>query len=70
LKNLLFYCIIRKKYIDKDTSKIDSSILRQTKQVEQASKVLSHSSDNLNDIVSAFNIKQVINIKCAQIKEE
>ena len=63
--------------IDKDTSKnndkgevvteLIGSILKQTKQVEQASKILSHSSDNLNDIVSAFNIKQVINIKSAQV---
>jgi len=53
--------------IDKDTlknsdrsevvSELIGSILKQTKQVEQASKILSHSSDNLNDIVSAFNLK-------------
>ncbi|MBC8060862.1 MAG: hypothetical protein H7Y18_09365 [Clostridiaceae bacterium] len=53
--------------IDKDTLKntdrsevvIDliGSILKQTKQVEQASKILNHSSDNLNDIVSAFKLK-------------
>ena len=53
--------------IDKDASKnndrseivseLISSTLKQTKQVEQASKILSHSSDNLNEIVSAFNLK-------------
>ena len=53
--------------IDKDTSKnsdrseivldLISSTLKQTKQVEQASKILSHSAGNLNEIVNAFNIK-------------
>jgi len=33
------------------------SILKQSKQVEQASKILSNSSDNLSDIVSGFNLK-------------
>ena len=33
------------------------SILKQTNQVEQASKILSHSSDNLNEIVSGFILK-------------
>jgi len=53
--------------IDKDTLKnndrseivteLIGSILKQSKQVEQASKILSHSSDNLNDIVCGFNLK-------------
>lgn len=33
------------------------SILKQTAQFEQASKILSHSSENLNDIVTAFKLK-------------
>jgi methyl-accepting chemotaxis protein len=33
------------------------SILKQITQVEQASKVLTHSSENLNDIVHAFKLK-------------
>ncbi|MDF2613572.1 MAG: methyl-accepting chemotaxis protein [Clostridia bacterium] len=33
------------------------SILTQTSQVEQVSKVLSHSSENLNDTISAFKFK-------------
>jgi methyl-accepting chemotaxis protein len=32
-------------------------ILKQTSQVEQASKILSHSSKNLNDMVSDFKLK-------------
>jgi len=53
--------------IDKDTLKnsdrsevvtdLIGSILKQTKQVEQASKILSHSSDNLNEIVTGFILK-------------
>lgn len=53
--------------IDKDTLKntnrseevvdLVRSILKQTNQFEQASKILSHSSENLNDIVNAFKLK-------------
>lgn len=53
--------------IDKDTLKnanrseavvdLIRSILNQTNQFEQASKILTHSSENLNDIVSSFKLK-------------
>ena len=53
--------------LDKNTAKsahrsetaleLVQSILKQTSQVEQISKVLSHSSDNLSDTVSAFKFK-------------
>ncbi len=54
---------------DKDTIKnqgrtdkvlnVVQSILIQLRQVDQASKVLAHSSENLNDIVNAFNLKEI-----------
>ena len=53
--------------LDKNTSKstgrtknaleLVESILKQTSQVEQTSKVLGHSSDNLNEIVGAFKLR-------------
>lgn len=55
--------------IDKDTIKnqgrteqvlnVVQSILDQLRQVDQASKVLAHSSENLNDIVNAFKLKEI-----------